>query len=103
MVTEAPPTHVRLLGVARPLQTETCSAGERVRIAWRAIGGVPPYQVTVPADETAEVDDSEIELDCPADQTHSYVVVEIVDSNVVPTTVRDYVSFEIASDTKVGD
>ena len=103
MVTEAPPTHVRLIGVARPLQTETCSAGERVRIAWRAIGGVPPYQVTVPADETAEVDGNEIELDCPADQPHPYVVVEIADSNVVPTTLRDYVSFEIASDTKVGD
>jgi len=98
-VTDSPPQRVGMQVIAKASPRATCTTGERVQIVWRATGGVPPYQVRVPGDESARVDGPLIELDCPPDSDNPYVTIDITDSNVKPTTVRLHVSLNVTSDT----
>jgi len=101
-VTDSPPQRVGMQVIANASPRATCTTGERVQIVWRATGGVPPYQVRVPGDESARVDGPLIELDCPPDSDNPYVTIDITDSNVKPTTVRLHVSLNVTSDTVDG-
>ncbi|MYD74111.1 MAG: cadherin repeat domain-containing protein [Chloroflexi bacterium] len=97
-VTDSPPQRVGMRVIAKASPSATCTTGERVQIVWRATGGVPPYRVRAPGDEPARVDGSIIELDCPPGSDNPHVTIEITDSNVMPTVLRQHVSLDVTSD-----
>ncbi len=95
VVTDNPPELVNLLATAAPTPSNSCAAGERLLIVWKAIGGVPPYHVSVPGDPDANLVGNRIETDCPTEPGEQWVTVAVRDSNFRPAVIHAQVRIEV--------
>jgi hypothetical protein len=95
VVTENPPELVELLATAAPTPTSSCAPGERLRIVWRAVGGVPPYHVSLPGDPDATMVGDRIETVCPTEAGGQWIAVDVGDSNFRPVTIEAQVWIEV--------
>ena len=84
VVTDDPREFVDLVVAVAPNGGRDCTAGSSVELIWSAIGGVPPYDVSVPGDDTATIDDESITIICPAAPGDHALRVEIRDSAFRP-------------------
>ncbi len=84
VVTDDPPEFVNLVAAVAPSGGRDCTAGSSVELIWSAIGGVPPYEVSVPGDDTATIDDESITIICPAAPGDHALRVEVRDSGFRP-------------------
>lgn len=95
VVTQDPPEFVELLAAAAPTPNSSCAPGERLRIVWKAIGGVPPYHVSLPGDPDAAVVGDRIDTVCPTEPGDRWINVDVRDSNFRPVTIHAQVWIEV--------